>query len=421
MEVLNLFKTVTFKQLGITFPATIINGGLGALFYLVAAKVLGAENFGILVVALTTLTLISDITDLGTGTGLVRFVGQSINHNRERAWRFMKLALELRVTVLILVAVCGTLLSPSIAELIFKKRELIIPLQLSMLGVGSALLFSFSTASFQALGNFIGWGLLQISTNAVRLLVILAIWSFGNINVNSIMMTFIALPMIGFMASLLFLPREFLKVTGEKVIVGEFFHYSKWVALFTILAAISSRLDTFISARLLSSYDLGVYTFAGQLLVVIPQIIGALNTVIAPKISSMGSKRELVEYLKKTQVMVLILAGVAVLLSPFALFLINFFYGNEYLGVSVIFLILLSAMLVFLVSIPIHATIFYYFGNPKLFVWVALGHLLIIAFLGWYMVMHFGAKGAAISVLIGMVFNLVVPAVWVIKKLRKND
>ena len=84
----------------------------------------------------------------------------------------------------------------------------------------------------------------------------------------------------------------------SKVIKKE--HENKWVALSVVISAVSSRLDTFLTARLLTESQLGIYSASNQLVQVVPQLIGALGTVIAPKMSGMSASA-FPRYLKKTQ------------------------------------------------------------------------------------------------------------------------
>src|SRR3989344_533456 len=93
----SILKTATFRQSSITFTGTVLNGFLGALFYIVLARYLGPANFGLITIALTTLVLIADIADIGTNTGLVRFVSANLVNNKEKAYKFLKLALEVKL------------------------------------------------------------------------------------------------------------------------------------------------------------------------------------------------------------------------------------------------------------------------------------------------------------------------------------
>lgn len=417
----SVVSTATFKQSSITFSGTFINGLLGALFYILTARFLGPADFGILIIAITSLTLVADISELGVGTGLVRFVSGFLSSQKEKAYRFLKLGLEIKIILAGSLAILGWLVAREVAIIIFQKEALAAPLRLAFLGVSGMILFTFSVHAFQSFQKFWHWSAIQISINALRLLIIIWFINLGQLNLTNSLITYISMPFIGFVASLFFLPKQFLHVNKEHLVLNQFFHYSKWVALFTLIAAISARLDTFISARLLSTTEVGFYGAATQLVTVIPQIVASLHTVVSPKMAAMGSKQDLTAYMKKVQLLTLALAGAILIASPLVVFLIPFFYGSAYAGsVPSLFIILLLAMLIFLISVPIHMSVFYYFSYPQLFVWISVGHLAIIAILGWHLISLYGAIGAAVTVLVGTIFNFAVPLIWVLRRLKNG-
>lgn len=414
-----IFATVTFRQSQITIIGTLINGILGALFYILLARFLGPSDFGLLTIAIATLTLIADIVDFGTNTGLIRFVSANISI-QDKALRFLKLSLEIKIIVWLLVFSIGFVLSSVIAEKIFNKPELMLPLRLVTFGVGGALLISFATSSLQSFQKYFAWSFINIFTNFLRLMFIMILLFYHEFNLISGLMIYIILPFFGFSLSLLFLPfKKVLEVKNEWILAKQFFHYNFWVALFTIIAAISSRMDIFLNARLLTIQEVGIYGAASQLASIVPQLIGALGVVAAPKFAGFQKKSQMLTYFKKFQTFVLGLAVLGTLAIPASFYIIPLIYGSNYTGAALPFIILFLAMLVFLISVPLHNSIIFYFGKPQVFVWVALGHLLIIGFLGYLMISTYGVVGAAMTVLIGMVFNFLAPLIWFLRRIRQ--
>lgn len=420
MQLKNLFSSSTFRQSAVTFLGTVINGALGAFFYIIAARFLGPAQFGLFTIAVLVLTMVSDVGDLGTDTGLVRFVGKHRKENPQKANRFLKLGLEIKIVVSLFVAAVGWFLAPWVATFFFGKPELSNLLRISFLGVSGALLFSFIIRGLQAFEKFWLWSWIQISANAIRILLVLGLFLSLRLSTSSLLGVYALVPLIGFVAGLFLLGRNFLKVKGEFLEAKDFFHYNKWVALFALIAAFSGRLDSFMSARFLSIVEVGIYGAATQLVQIVPQLVNAISTVVAPKIAGMGTKTELIIYLKKVQLFVLGIAFLGILAIPLVVYLIPVLYGQAYVASVPVFIILLFAMLVFLISIPVHNAVFYYFSYPKLFVWISLGYLAIIATIGFFLIPRFGITAAAASVLLGNIFNFIVPAVWVLKKLHKR-
>lgn len=421
---MDIFKTVTLRHSFVTVSGTILNGLLGALFFIILARFLGPVEFGLLTIAIVSLTLVADIVDFGTNTGLVRFVSSNLVANNDEALKFLKLALEVKLLVWLVVLLIGFFLTPFVADKLFQKRELELPLRLVLIGVGGALLFSFATSTLQAYQKYFTWAVVNIIPNLLRLGVVTLLLFARQLNLLSSLNVYIALPFLGFFLSLLFIPtRAIFTTRGEFTISKKFFHYNFWVAFFTIIAAISSRLDTFLNARLLSTAEVGIYGAANQLVSVGPQIVSALGLVAAPKLAGFQTSKQMITYFKKFQLLVLGLAVLGLLAIPASYFLIPLIYGTQYHNTILPFIILLLAMLVFLISVPVHNSIIYYFGKPQVFVWVSIGHLLIIGFLGFWLISNYGVVGAAISVLVGMIFNFLAPLGWFLYKLiiRKKE
>lgn len=418
----SIIGTVTFRQSQITIVGTIINGILGAAFYILLARFLGPSDFGLMIVSITTLTLIADIVDFGTNTGLVRHVSESLSFDREKSLKFLKLAIEFKLAIWLAVLLVGFFLSPFIAKILFNKEALATPLRLVMIGVGGASFFSFASSALQAFQRYFIWSAVNVAINFLRIVFILLLFFSGNMNLSSGLISYIAMPFLGFSMALLFLPvSKILLVKQESSIAKQFFHYNLWVAVFTMIAAVSARLDTFLSARLLTSFEIGLYGAASQLVSIIPQLDSALGIVAAPKFASFQDNKQMLTYFKKVQFLVLGFAFLGILTIPLAVYLIPIIFGQQYHQAIPPFVILVLAMLIFLISLPIHSGIIYYFAKPKVFVWVSMVHLLITGFLGYFLISNYGVIGAAITVLIGMIFNFLAPLTWFLFRIRSKS
>ncbi len=417
----SVFSTVTFRQSQITITGTIINGALGALFYIFLARFLGPSDFGLLTIALTTLVLIADIADIGTNTGLVRFVSANLAKSKDKAYRFLKLSLEIKLIAWAVTFLIIYFLAPFLAKEVFHKIELILPLKLAAFGAGGALLFSFATSALQAYQKYFLWSLINILTNSLRLILILALGYYLALSVENSLLVYIILPFFGFFVTLFILPaRKILKSKDEFSLAKELFKYNIPVAIFTVIAAFSARLDTYLNAALLSVREVGIYGAANQMVAVMPQLVSALGLVAAPKFASFQNNKQMLTYFKKFQFFVLGLCLLGVLTIPILVFFVPVFFGFQYQEAVVPFIFLFLAMIVFLFSIPVHHSVIFYFGRPDVFIWVSLGHLLIIGGLGYIMISNFGIIGASISVLVGTTFNFLYPLVWMVIKLRKK-
>lgn len=418
-SVSGILKTKTIAHSAITLSGTAVNGILGVLFFIYLARTLGPESFGVISISIVVLTMVSDIADFGINTGLINFVGKLFPSNSEDAFRYLKLGFILKLFISLVVLIIGYYIAPIAASMVFLKPELEFYLKLSFVGVGGAMLFSFGTNALQALQRYKSWALLNIFTNGLRLLAIVILSTVLLVNTKNSLIIYIIFPFFGFLVSLFFLPRKFLFVRDEQKVLKDFFHYNKWVALSILIAAVSSRLDSFFTARFLPIDQTGFYSVGVQLSSVLPQFTYAIASVAAPKIASYSDKKHLVVYLKKLQLYTLALAAGVFIISPIAFIVIPLVYTSAYSASIWPFLILLYAQLIFLLSIPSHQTIFYYFSNPKIFVIISAIIMAVLISLNLLLIPIFGIIGAAVSVLAGSVINFILPSIYVYSKLKK--
>ena len=422
MQFINYFfriaQTKTFSESALTTTATITSGLLGLSFFILAARILGPASFGILALTLAFITLISDIASLGTDTGLIRFIGK-YTHDQSKQMRFLKLGLEVKFLVWIFILVLGWLCIPLVTKSILQKDELTIPLMFGLFGIGSALFYSYTTSSIQAFQKFKHWAILNIGSNALRLVACIALILISKVTLMNMILIYIFVPFLFFLIGLILLP-NFLFVKKELSVASEFFSYNKWVAAIGLSGAVGARIDTFLAAKLLAITQLGIYSVAAQLTSFIPQISFALATVAAPKLAGFHTKEEAIIYLKKLQILVLGIFLIGLLGIPLFWVLIPILYGTEYIESVTPFIVLYMAQLIFLVALPTHQAIFYFFGKPKIMFYTSFLVTVTIAISGWFFIENFAILGAAFAVLLGNLIGLILPAIWVLTQFLKK-
>ena len=116
-----IVNTKTLRHFIVTSGGTAVNGFLGLLFYIVVARELGPQVYGVLAIAVASIALISDISDLGIDTGLIRFVGKYRQEDKEKTLKFIKLGLTVKLAVWLVVLLTGWAIMPMIAETVFLK------------------------------------------------------------------------------------------------------------------------------------------------------------------------------------------------------------------------------------------------------------------------------------------------------------
>ncbi len=152
-QIKSILGTKTVSHSMVTVSGTMINGILGILFFALVARNLGPEKFGLLSVSIALFTLVSDIADLGVNTSLINFVSKFLKDDTNKAYRFMKLGLEIKLATGLCVGLLGFISSPFLANEVFLKPELTYSLQLMMIGVIASLFFSFVLTLYKPFSN----------------------------------------------------------------------------------------------------------------------------------------------------------------------------------------------------------------------------------------------------------------------------
>ena len=117
-------------------------------------------------------------------------------------------------------------------------------------------------------------------------------------------------------------------------------------------------------------------------------------------------------YFKKLLLMVVAVASFILLCTPGVRLIINQFFGVEYRNSFPIFMVLLVAMLFFLISVPFHNAIIYYYSYPKLFSYLSVINFIVIASLSVFLTLNFGYQSTAYAIMAGNIVNFIVPALW---------
>lgn len=415
-KIKQISKTKTLRQSSVTLLGTALNGIIGVFFYILVARMLGPREYGIFSFVTVTVALLASIANAGTDTGITKFVAENWESNKPRALRFMNAGLILKIVGFSIVLIGGLLLTNFVSQFILQKGELSDPFRWALVGVGGSMLFSFGCAALQSLQKFWAWSIVNVFGNSFRLIVFFLLVMAGFSPISAAISLFIFSPFLALLVSFAYLP-NFLSASAKRVEFVELFHFNKWVAATTVIVAISTRLDSLYSTRFLPFEQVGYYSVAISLVGFISQIVLALGTVAAPKFATFNSKRDAWRYFRKLELFVLGLSLVGIptgiLISRFVVPLV---YGEQYISSIAPLNVLIVSYSIFLLSMPIHTMILYFYGNSRFFFWLSLFHIACIAPLAWFLISQFGIMGAAYSVTIGMLIDFVIPLIYVYRK-----
>lgn len=392
-----ILNTHTFRQSAVTSASTFLSAALGAVFYLALARFLGASNYGLFSLSLSTLVLIVTVADVGMGQALVRFVGQ--NRKNDAYLPYASLALRTR---LITGGVCWLVLwlfAKPIAIMLFRQPGLQPLLPTVGFGVFSYLLISFSVSTSQALQKFFVWGGLQVGPNLFRLLLLGLLFLTNFVNPLTSLVIFSIASTVGFVASWFWLDRRIITTPVSLAHFNKFWNFSKWTAAFMILSSIVSRLDLLLSGRYLDLSSVGTYSLAVTMVSFLPQISSSIGAVTSAKFAGFRYQPQAATYLKKATLFTSgVGLAVALAMIPVAILVIGF-AGTGFTTAFTPFLVLLLSLMVFMAGNPLRDYLLYFLHRPRFFFWANLAQGVTLVILIRLLTPLLGIAGTALSVL----------------------
>lgn len=413
-KVISLFKTATIRESVITSSATFLTAGLGAIFYLLVAKLTGPREYGLFSLSLQIMLALAPLADAGTGTVLVRFVGQ--HSENEKYLPYASIALRLKLVFSTLCFLILTIFSKPIAVNILNQPDIWPLLPFSGLGIMALVLMSFTTSTLQGLQKFIPWGATQIGANLLRLLMVMIFFSLSILNAKIALVAFIISVFSTFIFGWKWLNINIISIKTSIKIFKEFWSFGKWTALFTIVSAIVSRLDSFYTARYLDISQTGLYSLAITMSSFLPQLTAAIGAVTSPKFAKFTSNSDLSIYRKKALMFSSALSiTVSFIMIPTALIVIKL-TGKDFNDSFIPFVILLISMCIFASTGPIRDSILFGYKDPKFFFYAALIQGIVVTISGLTLIPIIGITGAALGSLLSHIVLALVCILYVRKK-----
>ena len=395
-------RTSTFRQTVITTVSTFTAAGLGAVFYLLLARLMSQADYGLFTLSASAAMLAIGLADLGSGQSLIRFVGQ--NRDSAKYYPFALIALRLKILAGAVCLVVFLLFARPLATLLLNQPALASLLPAAGLLAASMLLLTFPADLARGLQRFALWGGVQVGANVLRLALLGLLFVTTSVTPGRSLLVFALSVLVAFFISWAWLDHRLLKTKILPDHVSHFWSFNKWTAAFIIASAVTSRLDTFVSARYLSLDQLGVYGLAGTMAAFMPQLSGALGAVTSAKFASFTDAVHATRYLKKAVLFnSAVSLAVAAAMVP-AAFAVVWFTGRGYSASLPPFFILLIALVLFTSLNPLRDSVFYFHARPDLFFWISLAQSAVVITVGAWLIPALGVIGSALTVLISIIF-----------------
>lgn len=317
-----------------SFLTSIISRVGALIFTILLARALMPELFGVYNLVLSLILTIVTFTDLGINSAMIRYLADSLGRgkrNEKEARSRFKFLFNLKIILAFGIALILFLLSPIIANSIFSKPELILPLQIGSLyifvvsiqGFIGSLFFTlnklkynlFSEIIFQALRIFLFFAFVQLYREVSTVFWILTI-SYG------FSLLFYFLMLLIKRRSLLFGKTIVIDRRNIAIFLG-------WTIILSTSLVLFTNINTFMLGLFVENKYLGYYS---TILSIVGTIMGfiAFSGIFLPIFTQISGDR-LDRGFKKTIKYALMIAipvslGLIYVITP----AIRIIYGAEY-------------------------------------------------------------------------------------------
>lgn len=395
IDLLLKFKRLVFsrtaKDTSVLFLGNAISSLFGIAFTILAARLLGPENWGIVVAVMSLVAILVAYGDLGLSSGLFRFVSKLWNKGDKSKARVMQNSIfSLRViSALILMAIL-VLTSRWIAPFFFKIDNPMIAV-LGAIGLFGALLIDFQIATFQSKSYWRRASIFIALTNFIRLLFLFLLITWGKLNILSLLSVFFCSSLLSLLLSFYYERPTFSLKKVWKQNFRKIADFSSWMGINRIVGATTSRMDVLLLLQLATSFETGILGSARQLANGIPIFIGSFATVIAPRFASY-EKDDLKSFFRKT-VLLSIIISFGVGLGIIAAKPIISLFGPKYTASISVFRWLLVAMIPFALATPAVNSLIYSFHKPKIIALLSIFQFPFVFFGNIYFIQRMGVFG----------------------------
>ncbi len=422
---LNLHLQEVVKGAAVAFSLRIVGVGLGFVFNIVLARMLGARGVGIFYLSFTTMTVATVIGRMGLDHALLR-------HSASRAaagdWKqvagIYRQGIKLALTASTVSSLLMFIFAPWISGYIFKEPGLTLPIRFMAFGVIPFSLFNLHGELLRSLKKIGFATFVQEAGVFLIALIILLILYLGNIHPGVPAIAFIyALASVG----VLFLGILFWRQSVPHIMTTDKGSFDRrtlllssmplfWVSFMNLVMGWTDRV---ILGVLGDSSEVGLYTVALRTAGLTSFILVALNSIAAPKFSALYSQGKIKELTllarQSTMMMTLIAAPVLLIFIVWPEYVLGLF-GPEFKAASIILAILAAGHFVNVVTGSV-GYLLKMTGHERLVRNNTIFCALLNVGLNVILIPHLGIYGAAISTAGTMAVKNLISFVLVYKRL----
>jgi len=376
-----------------------IKGLLSLVYFSVMSRLLTPDDFGYFALITAVTTIIGSISEAGLGSAVI----QKKNPDEE----YISTAYTLSLILGILFSLILLLGSNLFSRLVSGADELNIAFKLMSVILVCQSFNNITWALYMRKFDFFKFGVIQICADMMSYFIGI-FFALKNTGFYAIVAASISNCLI-LTISLIFLGRVRFNIRIVWSSAKQIINYGGWLTAAVILRNLTNEIDKVIIGRMLPITDLGAINRPqGFVNRISTQINGIFDTVLFPILSEIQDDRDKIgrAYIKIVSLVTTLSIFISGLLSIGSKFIINVFFGGQWLHLQPILIIFSFAMMIHGYS-RIADSFFRSLGIVKQYFWArAINWIIVITLV--YIGCHFGIMGATICMTFGSFISCIV-------------
>ncbi len=399
------------------FGANLISTGTSMLSSLVLLRVLGADQMGLIVIAMTMINTIVDFMDVRTPEALIKFMGSALSRERPReamAFFHIGIGVDLGMTLLTVIVILVAL--PVVINFYPARADLEPLISIFLWSVPFNMLITSASSLLYIFKRFKMHGIIRIVHSLITLVVLVVLAPIGR---EAVMWGYVINTVIAFAlwitAAAWLLRTQFESLRGEdyRPAWREFVPFAFHTSIMASMKAVAGNLDILLLGALRPPSDAAFMKIArsGASLMLLP--IAPLTSVLYPLINEAWVKRQIEQVKRYIQQYTLItgaVVGAAIIVVWIAgEFVVSLIYGVENIPVAWVLKILVIGMAIESLAGWMRLTTLAN-GKPGLVTFTGFAALMARIVASVPLIYALGAQGAAwayvISVIVSVSLNI---------------
>jgi O-antigen/teichoic acid export membrane protein len=406
--------------------ASAMSALLGAVTSGLYARTLGVDEYGVLMLIISIVTMMVSLSDLGIGGSIVRFGSEMIARGDENGFRsVLSVALKAKLALSAIVLAGAIMFLKPIVGMVFTHVDSSITsyFLLSLVAAAFGMLATFFPPIFQSYRHFRTLAAVSVSQPLMKV-VVLGVYIYGfvftTLGVRDALWIEIATAVGLLVVSYLSVPRDSLSFRkADRQLRSRMLSFNKWLSLYYILNLVGGRMDLFFVGGLADAHALGMYGAASKIASIVVIVTNSYLTVLLPELSA-AITPELIRKKQRHSILIVSLFALGILLLALSADLVvEIVFGPKFAGTGTMIRVMCVGLLCTVAAYPLNATLFAWNRSEVFPIMSGAG---IAALIGGNAIFipRLGALGAAVAFSLSGFVGILMSSVIYFLHLRKR-